>query len=104
MSAATSRSSAIRNPCQSLRWPLPGLKLVTTQLHSLEGVTETYIVIAGTGQLEVGSETMEIGAGDQVVIPAGTPQRVTATSDVDLRFYCLCTPRFLPGAYINLEA
>ena len=77
---------------------------VTTQLHALEGVTETYIVIAGIGRLEVGSETMKIGAGDQVVIPAGTPQRVTATSDVDLRFYCLCTPRFLPDAYINLES
>ena len=77
---------------------------VTTQLHALEGVTETYIVIAGTGRLEVDGEMMEIGEGDQVVIPAGISQRVTTTSEIDLRFYCLCTPRFLPGAYINLEA
>lgn len=77
---------------------------VTTQLHALEGVTETYIVIEGTGLLEVAGETVDIAAGDQVVIPAGASQRVTVTSETDLRFYCLCTPRFVPEAYINLEA
>ena len=44
---------------------------VTTQLHSLTGFTETYIVIAGAGNMEVSGETFEIRTGDQVVVPAG---------------------------------
>lgn len=76
---------------------------VTTQLHSLSGVTETYIVIEGEGLMDVGSETFLVGPGDQVVIPSGVPQRVTNKGETDFRFYCLCTPRFKPDAYVNLE-
>jgi len=77
---------------------------VTTQLHSLNGITETYIVIEGTGRMEVGDETFEISVGDQVVIPPAVPQRVTALHGEQLRFYCLCTPRFYPESYVNLES
>lgn len=76
---------------------------VTTQLHALRKVTETYIVIEGSGLLEVDGSTMQIGPGDQVVIPAGSSQRIAA-ADTGIRFYCLCTPRFTPDAYENLEA
>lgn len=76
---------------------------VTTQLHLLDGVTERYIVRKGTGLIEVDGATQAIGPGDQFVIPAGTPQRITNTSADDLEFYCLCTPRFFPESYRNLE-
>ena len=76
---------------------------VTTQLHSLKGLTETYIVIEGRGLMEVDGDQFDISRGDQVVIPSGKSQRVTAQGDSDLRFYCLCTPRFLPDCYVNLE-
>jgi mannose-6-phosphate isomerase-like protein (cupin superfamily) len=77
---------------------------VSTQLHSLTATTETYIVIEGAGRMEVDGHEFAIGAGDQVVIPPGISQRVTSTGDADLRFYCLCTPRFLPQCYLNLDA
>ncbi len=77
---------------------------VTTQLHSLTGVTETYIVIEGRGQMQVEQQTFDISPGDQVVIPPGAAQRVTALGAADLRFYCLCTPRFYPESYVNLES
>ena len=76
---------------------------VTTQLHSLTGLTETYIVIEGGGLMEVDGSQFNIVAGDQVVIPPGVSQRVTAQSESDLRFYCLCTPRFFADSYVNLE-
>ena len=76
---------------------------VTTQLHSLEGTTETYIVIEGQGRMEVNGHAFGIKSGDQVVIPSGVSQRVTSTGEEDLRFYCLCVPRFEPGCYVNLE-
>jgi mannose-6-phosphate isomerase-like protein (cupin superfamily) len=77
---------------------------VTTQLHALTGTTETYIVIEGAGQMEVGGHLFGITPGDQVVIPPSAAQRVTSEGETDLRFYCLCTPRFLPSCYVNLEA
>jgi mannose-6-phosphate isomerase-like protein (cupin superfamily) len=77
---------------------------VTTQLHSLTDLCETYIVIEGSGEMELDGAQFPIAAGDQVVIPAGMTQRVTANGDVDLRFHCLCVPRFTPDAYVNLES
>lgn len=76
---------------------------VTTQLHSLTGLTETYVVIEGSGLMEVDGNRFNIVAGDQVVIPPGVPQRVTVLGESDLRFYCLCTPRFFADSYVNLE-
>ena len=76
----------------------------TTQLHLLKRVTETCIVMAGCGDMEVDGQRFRIGVGDQIVIPAGVAQRVTALGDEDLRFYCVCTPRFTPGCYASLES
>jgi len=76
---------------------------VTTQLHALDGVTERYIVRKGEGLLEVDGATQPMKAGDQFVIPAGAAQRIANTGIGDLEFYCLCTPRFRPESYRNLE-
>jgi mannose-6-phosphate isomerase-like protein (cupin superfamily) len=77
---------------------------VTTQLHALDGVTERYIVRRGEGLLEVDGARQPMKAGDQFVIPAGASQRIANTGPSDLEFYCLCTPRFFPVSYRNLEA
>ena len=76
---------------------------VTTQLHCLNGINETYIIIEGDGEVEVDQSLYPVSAGDQVTIPAGVPQRVTSLGKNDLRFYCLCVPRFFPDAYVSLE-
>lgn len=76
---------------------------VTTQLHSLAGVTERYVVRKGTGIVEVDGVRQRLATGDQAVIPAGAAQRVFNDGDGDLEFYCLCTPRFFPESYVNLE-
>ena len=76
---------------------------VTTQLHYLNGINETYIIIEGEGEVEVDESFYLVSTGDQVAIPAGVSQRITSLGQNDLRFYCLCVPRFLPDAYVNLE-
>jgi mannose-6-phosphate isomerase-like protein (cupin superfamily) len=76
---------------------------VTTQLHRLDGVTERYIVRRGEGILEVDGVKQSLHEGDQFVIPAGAAQRIENTGTGDLEFYCLCTPRFFPASYVNLE-
>lgn len=76
---------------------------VVTQLHRLTGVTERYIVRSGSGLLEVDGVEQLLRVGDQAVIPAGAAQRITNVGGVDLVFYCLCTPRFMPDTYVDLE-
>lgn len=76
---------------------------VTTQLHSLTGVIERYVVRQGEGIVEIDGVKQKLHVGDQAVIPAGAAQRIENTGSVDLEFYCLCTPRFFPDSYVNLE-
>ena len=75
---------------------------VTTQLHVLD-IPERFVVVSGQGEVEVGEERAAVGPGDVVLIPAGTPQRITNTGDRDLVFYCMCTPAWKPEAYRTLE-
>ena len=77
---------------------------VSTEWHKLIDVTERYLIIAGTGLVEVqGVEPTEVAAGDVVYIPAECAQRITNTGSCDLLFYAICSPRFTRSCYIALE-
>lgn len=76
----------------------------TTRWHRLEGIAERYVIVSGRGLVEVGElAPCEVGAGDVVLIPAGIRQRITNIGTTDLVFFCLCTPRFDPAAYRDLD-
>ena len=73
---------------------------ITTEWHKLTDTAERYLIISGTGRVEVGTlKAINVNVGDVVRIPAGTRQRITNTGDVDLIFYAICTPRFNPSCY-----
>ena len=77
---------------------------VTTAWHIVEATVERYLVVEGRGRVEVGDlPAAEVRAGDVVVIPAGTRQRIANIGQVDLIFYCVCTPRFKTANYKSLE-
>ena len=76
---------------------------VSTQLHSLSGIEEIYIVRSGRGVIEIDGIEQDIAAGDQAIVPASAAQRITNTGSDDLCCYCLCRPRFRPDCYVNLE-
>ena len=77
---------------------------VTTALHRLNGVHERYVVLAVRGGMQVGRlPTEHVRPGDVVDIPAGASQRITNVGDEDLVFLCVCTPRFWPGSWNELE-
>ena len=44
-----------------------------------------------------------VAAGDVVVIPPDTRQRITNSSSVDLVFLAICSPRFTEAAYVDDE-
>ena len=77
---------------------------VTTELHSLAGVREVYIVVSGGGVMDDGrGEGDRVGPMDSVVIPPGYPQRIHNDGAEDLVFLAICTPRFVPDAYTPHE-
>jgi len=76
---------------------------VTTQLHALRGITESCVIKSGLGIVEVDHVRQPVKTGDRIVIAERLAQRITNNGDIDLLFYCVCTPRFTPDCYINLE-
>jgi mannose-6-phosphate isomerase-like protein (cupin superfamily) len=78
---------------------LPG---VTTEWHRVRDIDERYVIVSGKGNVEVGDlPPTLVFEGDVVRIPANTLQRITNVGDVDLVFYCVCTPRFVQSAYVG---
>jgi len=77
---------------------------VVTAWHRLRGTTERYVVLAGSGVVEVGdSPPCPVGPGDVVLIPPMCRQRIANTGNGDLLFLAICSPRFVPQAYESLE-
>ncbi len=80
---------------------LPG---VTTRWHRLNRTIERYVILSGSGRVEVGELPAQmVSPNDVVLIPPGCPQRITCTSSEDLVFLAICTPRFRPEAYEDID-
>lgn len=77
---------------------------VTTRWHCLKGTTERYVLLSGSGRVEVGNlPAQDVSAGDVILIPPGCRQRITNTGDEDLLFLVVCTPRFRPDNYEDMD-
>lgn len=73
---------------------------VTTRAHSLDGVSERYLIVSGSGQVYVeGLGLHAVGPGDFVMIPPDAIQYIENTGREDLIFYAICTPRFTKEVY-----
>jgi mannose-6-phosphate isomerase-like protein (cupin superfamily) len=65
---------------------------------------ERYVILEGTGRVEIGDlPPQEVGPGDVVIIPPDCRQRIANVGEKDLVFLCVCTPRFTSQCYENLE-
>lgn len=77
---------------------------ITTQLHALKDTAERYVILEGEGTVEIdGGELTIVKPLDVVFIPENVSQRITNTGNRDLIFLCVCTPRFKPEYYENLD-
>lgn len=80
---------------------LPG---AVTRWHRLRDTAERYVVLSGQGQVEIGDlPPQAVGPGDVVLIPPGVRQRIACVGDREVVFLAICTPRFQPTAYEDLE-
>jgi len=77
---------------------------ISTQPHSLTGITERYLILSGTGRVHIeGLDTQMVYPGDVVYIPPGAIQWIENTASETLVFYAICSPRFIPSAYQTHE-
>ena len=76
----------------------------TTAWHRVRGTVERYVILEGTGRVELGNAFVQnVEPGDVVLIPAGERQRIANTGETVLSFLCICTPRFAWHNYQRLE-
>jgi mannose-6-phosphate isomerase-like protein (cupin superfamily) len=55
---------------------------------------ELYYFVAGEGRMRLAEEEIEIGVGDCVVIPPGTPHKLWNTGPGPLVLLCCCAPAY----------
>ena len=76
----------------------------TTRWHRLNGTAERYVILSGSGRVEIGELPPEdVSVGDVVLIPPMCRQRITNTGAQDLIFIAVCTPRFSFDVYEDIN-
>jgi mannose-6-phosphate isomerase-like protein (cupin superfamily) len=77
---------------------------VTTRWHRLVGIAERYVILEGGGRVEVGNlSPQDVGVGAVVLIPPSCRQRIANFGQEDLIFLAVCTPRFRPEVYEEID-
>ena len=64
-----------------------------TQRHFHRLSEEIYLLLDGSGRMELDGEEREVEAGDAILIPPGTRHAITAGPD-GARFLCCCVPPY----------
>ena len=75
-----------------------------TRLHMHHATEEIYHVTAGQGRMTLGAETFDVGPGDSILIPPGTPHCIETTGAKSLIILCCCSPAYSHGDTELLEA
>ena len=77
---------------------------ITTRWHVLDGIVERYVVLEGSGVVEIGElSPTRLGVGDVAVIPSGCRQRIANDGTADLVFLAICSPRFEASRYHDVD-
>lgn len=77
---------------------------VTTRWHLVTGSAERYVILSGEGVVEIGDlAPRRLLPHDVAIIPPRCRQRITNSGPQDLVFLALCTPRYRPESYVDIE-
>ena len=71
-------------------WLEPGQ---ATERHYHARTEELYVLLDGTGEMEVEGDRRAVGPGDAVLIPPGAWHQIRAGAE-PVRFLCCCAPPY----------
>jgi mannose-6-phosphate isomerase-like protein (cupin superfamily) len=71
--------------------------------HHLEGASEVYYLLSGSGRMHIDGEAREVRAGDALLIPPGAVQFLENTGEEDLAFLAIVEPGWQPEMDIRDE-
>ena len=66
----------------------------STQRHYHARTEEIYVVLDGSGEMEVDGDRQPVVVGDAILIPPGAWHEIRAGADAELRFLCCCAPPY----------
>ena len=72
--------------------------------HHLEGASEVYYILSGTGRMHVDTEERMVGPGDALLIPPGAVQFLENTGSEDMVFLAIVEPAWQPQIDVRDEA
>ena len=72
-------------------WLDPGQ---ATERHYHAQTEELYVLLDGSGEMEVEGERRRVAPGDAVLIPPGAWHQIRAGGAEPLRFLCCCAPPY----------
>jgi mannose-6-phosphate isomerase-like protein (cupin superfamily) len=65
-----------------------------TKRHYHAQTEEIYVVLEGSGEMEVEGDRSHVGVGDAILIPPGAWHQIRADDTGELRFLCCCAPPY----------
>ncbi len=65
-----------------------------TRRHYHARTEEIYVVLAGSGRMEVDGDERDVELGDAILIPPGAWHEIRAAEESELRFLCCCVPPY----------
>jgi mannose-6-phosphate isomerase-like protein (cupin superfamily) len=68
-----------------------------TRLHRHHQSEELYHITAGRGRMILGEERSDVGPGDTICIPPGTPHCIENIGNEPLHLLCCCAPAYAHG-------
>ncbi len=84
-------ASGTANQSLAEAWLEPGQ---ATERHYHAASEELYVLLDGSGEMEIDGERARVDPGDAVLIPPGARHQITALADGPLRFLCCCAPPY----------
>jgi len=65
-----------------------------TERHYHARSEELYVLLDGTGEMELDGDRRTVGPGDAILIPPGGRHQIRADASAPLRFLCCCAPPY----------
>jgi mannose-6-phosphate isomerase-like protein (cupin superfamily) len=65
-----------------------------TRRHYHARTEEIYVMLEGSGRMEVAGDERDVGPGDAILIPPRAWHEIEASAAGELRFLCCCAPPY----------